>query len=169
MLFIAKSLRELNFRQLMDVYEEGNRENARELYPHLPEGQRIAEAEQDFYAYLQTGFFTQSGDLYCVWEENGSYISALRLQRYQDGLLLEALETHPSYRCKGYAKRLIRSVLDTLHPIRVYSHVGHKNLASQATHLACGFTKISNLARYADGSVNSRCGTYLFETKNAGE
>lgn len=169
MLLIYDRLSQLRFGQLMQVYAEGTAENGAEMYPHLSPNEQIRRAEQDFYVYLQTGFFTQSGDLYCVWEENGSYISALRLQRYQDGLLLEALETHPSCRCKGYAKRLIRSVLDTLHPIRVYSHVGHKNLASQATHLACGFSKISDQARYVDGSVNSRCGTYLFETKNAGE
>ena len=168
MLFIYDRLSQIRFGQLMQVYAEGTAENGADDYPHLSPNEQLLRAEQDFYAYLQTGFFTQPGDLYCVWEENGAYISALRLQQYQDGLLMEALETHPSYRHQGYAQKLILAVFEELKPNRVYSHIGHKNLASQATHLACGFTKISNQARYADGSVNSHCGTYLYETKNAG-
>ena len=53
MLRIAKSLREMDFRQLMDIYEEGNLNNAREHYPQLPLPQALLETEQDFYAYLK--------------------------------------------------------------------------------------------------------------------
>lgn len=168
MLLIYDRLSKIRFGQLMQVYAEGVAANGREFYPELPENQQILRAEQDFYAYLQTGFFTQSGDLYCIWEENGAYVSALRLQRYQDGLLLEALETHPNHRRRGYACRLIQAVLDKLQPPKLYSHIGHRNFASQATHMKCGFQKISDHARYADGSVNTYCGTYLYESKNAG-
>lgn len=168
MLLICKSLKQLNFSALMAIYEEGNRENGQELYPELSSGQQMLQAEQDFYAYLSTDFFKQAGDLYCIWEENGQYVSALRLQVFADGLLLEALETHPSYRRQGYAKRLILAILDTLQPQRVYSHIGHSNLPSRATHIACGFIKIADHARYADGSVNGHCGTYLYQSKNAG-
>lgn len=168
MLRICDRLSHIRFGQLMQVYAEGVEDNGKEFYPDLSENQQILRAEQDFYAYLQTGFFSQPGDLYCIWEEKGEYVSALRLQRYQDGLLLEALETHPNHRRRGYACRLIRAVLEELHPEKLYSHIGHRNLASQATHLKCGFRKISDHARYADGSVNSHCGTYLYESKNAG-
>lgn len=168
MLLRFDRLSKINFSQLMAVYAEGAAENGREFYPDLPAHQQIFRAEQDFYAYLQTGFFTEPQDVYCIWEENGVYISALRLQQYQDGLLLEALETHPSFRQRGYAKLLMQTVLEELKPAKVYSHIGHKNLASQAVHIACGFSKILDRARYADGSVNSYCGTYLYESKNAG-
>ena len=168
MLLVYDRLSPIHFGQLMQVYAEGVAENGREFYPNLPENQQILRAEQDFYAYLQTGFFTQPGDLYCIWEENGAYVSALRLQRYQDGLLLEALETHPAHRRRGYARRLIQTVLEKLQPRKVYSHIGHWNTASQAVHQKCCFRKISDHARYADGSVNSHCGTYLYETENAG-
>ena len=168
MLLIYERLSKRRFGQLKQGYAEGVAENGRELYPELPENQQILRAEQDFYAYLQTDFFTQSGDLYCIWEENGAYVSALRLQTFGDGLLLEALETHPEYRRQGYACRLIQAVLDKLQPSKLYSHIGHRNFASQATHMKCGFQKISDHARYADGSVNTYCGTYLYESKNAG-
>lgn len=168
MLLLCDRLSQIRFGQLMQVYAEGAAENGADSYPYLSTNEQILRAEQDFFAYLQSGFFTQPGDLYCIWEEQGQYVSALRLQQYQDGLLLEALETHPAHRHRGYAQKLILSVFDELKPNRVYSHIGHKNMPSQATHHACGFRKISDSARYADGSVNSRCGTYLYESKNAG-
>ena len=165
MLLLCDKLSQIRFGQLMQVYAEGTAENGADDYPDLPPNEQILRAEQDFYAYLQTGFFTQPGDLYCIWEEQGVYVSALRLQKYQDGLLLEALETHPDYRRQGYASRLIQTVLEELRPERLYSHIGHRNIASQATHLKCGFRRILDHARYADGSVNSHCGTYLCEKK----
>ena len=167
MLQVCNRLKELDFSALMAVYEEGNRENGEDLYPDLPAGQQRLRAEQDFYAYLSDGFFTQPGDLYCIWEENGEYVSALRLQQFQDGLLLEALETHPAHRRRGYAEKLILAVLARFRPEKLYSHISHRNAASIAVHRKCGFRKIADNARYADGSVNSRCGTYLYE-KNAG-
>ena len=169
MLTIATGLRYLHFGQLMAVYEEGNRENGEAFYPHLSTQERILRAEQEFYAYLTECFFTVENAAYYIWSDQGHYVSALRLEPYQDGLLLEALETHPDYRRQGYAEKLIRAVLEEVHPPRLYSHIGHHNIASIAVHQKCGFRKISNHARYADGSVNSRCGTYLYETKNAGD
>ena len=127
MLLVFDALKQLHFSALMAVYEDGNRENGAQLYPDLPAGQQILRAEQDFYAYLQTGFFTQPGDLYCIWQEDGQYVAALRLQRYGDGLLLEALETHPAYRRRGYAEALIRAVLDRTRPEKLYSHISHRN------------------------------------------
>lgn len=168
MLLLCQRLSQLRFGELMAVYAQSVRENGEEFYPALSPSEQILRAEQDFYAYLQTGFFTQPGDLYCIWEEKGRYVSALRLQSYRDGMLLEALETCPDDRRHGYAAQLIRQVLDELHPEKVYSHISHRNAASRAVHEICGFRKISDNARYADGSVNSHCGTYLYESKNAG-
>ena len=163
MLTIATSLQQLDFGKLMAVYEEGNRENGAEFYPNLMEGQQLLEAEQDFYHYLRTAFFTNSGDRYCIWQENGIYLSALRLQSYQDGLLLEALETHPQYRKQGYAKKLIRAALEMVECDKVYVHISRRNASSIAVHTACGFRKILDHSVYADGSVNSHCATYLYE------
>lgn len=163
MLTVAISLRQLNWAQLMALYEEGNRENGEELYPEEGHDQQLFLAEQDFYDYLSTGFFTQPDDRYCLWVVDGIYVSALRLQRYQDGLLLEALETHPGYRGRGYAKRLIKAVLETVEEQRVYSHISPHNGPSLAVHKACGFQKLLNHSVYADGSVNARCHTYRYE------
>lgn len=160
MLYIAKKLGELNFRQLMDVYEEGNLENAAELYPHAPQNQWLLLAEQAFHQYLKECFFPTQGARYCVWIVDDRYVSALRLEPYKDGLLLEALETLPARRRKGYASALINAVLALYPNEKIYSHVGKKNLASMKTHESCGFHRILDHAVYADGSVLQSCCTY---------
>ena len=111
------------------------------------------QAEQDFYQYLREVFFPTAGAVYAVWEENGTYITALRLEPYRDGLLLTALETAPEYRRRGYAQKLIEAVLEELPGEKLYSHVSKTNAASLRTHISCGFQKILDHAAYLDGSV----------------
>ena len=163
MMILATELQQLKYGELMQVYEEGNRENGQAHYPKCEPNVQLLQAEQDFYAYLRDGFFNRPGDRYCIWEDRGHYVSALRLQRYQDGLLLEALETHPDYRGRGYAKSLIQAALDISEKEKIYSHISPRNKPSVAVHRACGFRKILNYSVYADGSTNSNCDTYLYE------
>lgn len=153
MLKIAEKLNELDFGQLMAVYEEGNLENGAEFWPELPRGQQILRAEQVFYQYLRECFFTTEGAICALWVIGGQYVSALRLEPYQDGMLLEALETAPEHRHKGYASKLIRAVLEQVGNQKVYSHVAKRNAASLRTHEKCGFHRILEHALYADGSV----------------
>ena len=165
MLKLAFRLWELNFAALMDVYAEGNAENAEEIYPDEERNAGILRAEEDFYQYLSQSFFSTSGALYAVWEEKGKYLSALRLEPYKDGLLLEALETHPDHRRQGYAGKLIRAVQQWLGQQGsgvLYSHVNKRNEASLRTHLSCGFERISEQAAYIDGSVTNRACTMGF-------
>ena len=163
MLRIAHTLRELSFGDLMAVYEEGNRENGAENWPELSQGEQLLRAEQEFYQYLREVFFPTQGAAYYMWEVKGKTVSALRLEPYRDGFLLEALETAPEYRRKGYAKMLVAAVLEYTEGENIYSHVGKGNIPSLKTHLGCGFRRISEQAVYADGSVNDRCCTLLFE------
>ena len=163
MLQIARSMGELNFSQLMAVYEEGNRENGRENYPDEPEPRQLFLQEDNFYQYLRQVFFVTPGAIYGLWEENGKYLSALRLEPYKDGLLLEALETHPEHRGRGFAKALIREALKLAETDKVYSHISRRNPASIAVHMESGFRKILDYSLYADGTTNSSCDTYLYE------
>lgn len=165
MLMVAKSLRELRFGELMEVYAESNQEKA-EDWPDLSRGFALQLAEQDFFQYLKKVFFSTPRAVCCLWEEEGCYVSALRLEPYRDGLLLEALETAPAQRKKGYASALIRAVQDFLAeqgPVKLYSHVHKGNSASLRTHETCGFSVISDHAVYISGSVDYRCCTCLYE------
>ena len=156
MLFLARSLRELQFSQLMEVYIEGNLEKAED-------GLSLLEAEQAFYQYLKEDFFTVSGAVYYVWMEQGRYVSALRLEPYKDGLLLEGLETAPEQRRKGYAEALIRGMLAVEQTRPIYSHVDKNNTASLAVHERCGFRRAAGYAAYIDGSINDRACTLKLE------
>ena len=152
MLYLADKLHKLNFSQLMTVYTEGNEENGGDLWPELSREQQLLRAEQAFYQYLAEGFFPVSGAVYAIWVENGTYVSALRLEPYEDGLLLEALETAPQYRRRGYGEKLIRAVLDAFSQ-KIYSHVSKKNIPSLDIHKKCGFVQVLDYAKYIDGSV----------------
>lgn len=168
MLKIVNSLGQLRFSELMTVYKEGNQRNRKALYPHLSENTGLLQVEQDFYQYLRECFFPVRGAVYALWEEQGRYVSALRLEPYQDGLLLEALETAPQARKKGYATALIQGVQDWLAgqgSQRVYSHVDKRNGPSLAAHRACGFEKVLDYGVSIDGSVLSGQVTLLWQCK----
>lgn len=166
MLIVIRSMRELHFGRLMDVYAQTNRDTAGERWPSEPESHAVALAEQDFYNYLSACFFRTKGAIYFAWLESGRYVSALRLEPWRDGVLLEGLETAPERRNCGYACVLIRAVQAYLREqgiVKLYSHIRKRNLASVAVHEKCGFRKLYDHAVYADGSVDSRAGTYIYE------
>lgn len=152
MLRVISKLEELDFSQLMEIYIEGNEEHGRELWPELPYEEQLEKSRRDFYEYLQNRFFTKPGAVYAVWQEEGRYVSALRLEPNRDGLLLEALETLPEERRKGYATCLIREVQKWLGTGRLYSHVSKRNTASLATHSRCGFFRYLDYVETSDGT-----------------
>lgn len=160
MLQTVKTMKELPFGQLMEVYQQGNLEKAAQFWPELSEGEGLLQAEQEFYQYLREVFFRTPRAVYYLWSVSGRCVSALRLEPYRDGLLLEALETAPEARRKGYAKDLVQAVLAACSTRPVYSHVEKRNVASLQTHIACGFQRVSEQAMYLDGSVNAHCCTF---------
>ena len=92
-------------RRLMDIYREDNIENTDYFYPDMKDKvQALARVEQDFLHYLETDFFSKPGNVYWVLEENGVWVSALRLTELSPGdYYLEALSTHPDFRRQGLA------------------------------------------------------------------
>lgn len=166
MLIIVNKMSQLNFRQLMDVYEEANLQQGRLLFPHESPARWSLLAEQDFHQYLRECFFGTPGAIYALWQESGRYVSALRLEPYFDGLLIEALETLPAERGKGYAGKLLTAVKGHYCEVRLYAHVDKKNLPSMRVHERCGFYRILEHAVYADGSVLSSSCTYCSQITN---
>lgn len=165
MLKLLHHPRQLLFSQLMAVYEEDNRENGAALFPNEPEMRQLELAEEGFRQYLWEDFFQTEGAFYALWEEGGRYVSALRMEPYRDGLLLEALSTHPDRRRMGYGKKLIQGVQALPGVAKIYAHVGKKNTASQAIHKSCGFQLIADHAVYIDGSVDPHAVTFCWDEK----
>ena len=154
MLISADAFEKLNFSELMEVYVESNVENGAYFWPEETPERQMELAVEKFRSYLQEGFYGTAHGTYWIWTEDGRYVSALRLERHSEGLLLEALETRPNDRRKGYAKKLILAVLEQLPAgTRVYSHVDKENLPSLATHRGCGFSRALDYAVSSDGSV----------------
>lgn len=162
MLQIFHSVKQLNFRQLCDVYSDELLKAGREQYDQFSLNLQILEAEQDFYHYLNE-FFKVIDAFYGIWSVEGTYKAALRIEPYQDGVLLSGLQTASNSRKKGYAARLVEETLTYLSDKgvhMVYSHIHNKNVASIKTHRKCGFEKIFDYAVFLDGSVDHQSGTY---------
>ena len=155
MLKVFSSLKNLNFRELMAVYEEQNRASGAQRYGNMSINLQILFTEQDFYDFL-TDFFKKFYGIYAIWMTDNQYVSAIRFEPYKDGMLLEGLETKPTARGKGYATALMNESIKMLQKRGVavlYSHVKKNNARSLSVHRTCGFEVIMDCAVYIDGTV----------------
>lgn len=159
MLLKITSMDDLDIPALMAVYAEGNEENAAYFYPDLSEPERIRKAETEFARFLREEFFPKPENVQFVLEKNGVWAAALRLTKLADCWWLEALETKPGERRKGYALELLRAVQSELGPGAVIRDcVSKRNEPSLRTHFAAGF-EIENdpAVEYPDGTTDDRC------------
>ncbi len=156
---------QIDGRKLMDLYGESNAENVDYFYPDAADkSAALAKVEADFLAFIWDVFLQNRANRYMVLTEDGVWISALRLYALGDGeYYIEALETHPAYRRRGYGAALLSMVLERLRkegPFRVRDCVNKKNTPSLRTHEKCGFRAADAVGHdLLDGSVNERCFT----------
>lgn len=151
--------------RLFLVYEEDIHKHGIENYSWMDGNLRILEAEQDTYSYYKD-FLSQVGTLCCIWNLDGEYVSALRIEPYRDGALISGLATCPKYRKRGYAYHLVESTVDYLRECgikRLYSHIRNDNIPSIKVHEKCGFVKIKDTASFIDSSADIYSGTYLLK------
>ena len=138
---------DLDERKLMDIYSESNYENTDYFFPEETDKEKaVRQVEAGFLDFLKNDFFSKPEAAVCVYEESGTWFSALRTCRIRDVYFLEALETRPDQRRKGYAALLLSAVVDALKkqgPFRLYDCVSKRNTASLKTHEKCGFRIVS--------------------------
>lgn len=151
---IVKNMGSFPFSKMMELYSHSNASAARERYPQETEFQGLYRVEMEFYQYLRHDFFAMEDNFYAIWLEAGIPVSAARFERWKDGYLLEALETHPDYRGKGYAVCVLQEALELI-SLPVYSHVRKENKASLRVHEKCGFV-ISRDTALVNGNFDSR-------------
>lgn len=134
----------LDEKKLMHIYSEGNLENTDYFYPDISDKvEAVKKVEKDFCNYIKTEFLNGK-NAYYVLEADGIWVSALRLNFIEDGFYyIEALETSPQHRRKGYAAKLLNAVTAELKETRgnfkVFDCVSKKNAASIGAHKKCGF------------------------------
>ena len=141
-----------------NVYSEASYEIAKDKHPEMQDlEEAIQEEEQYFVEKFLGKFMSKNENTYYVWEENGVWVSALRLTKLDGFYYMEALETAPEERGKGYATKLISETIDLLRSrgeVIIRSNVGKKNNVSHATHLKCGFeVEHENGINYITGTV----------------
>lgn len=142
MLLRLTELVDSDIPKLMDIYAEGNRENAEYFYPELPLTEGIAKEEQKFVTMLRETFFPKPENTLFVWEMEEQWVAALRLTRLDGFYYLEALETKPDQRKKGYGKALLEAVCKELTArgcVTIRDCVAKRNEASLRTHCSAGF------------------------------
>lgn len=160
---IVDSFDRIDGRKLMDLYAESNKENAEFFYPGLQDkSEALEKTEADYLNYLKNEFFSVAGNLYVIYEADGIWLSALRLYRIKDGFYyLEALETHPDHRRKGYGSCLLDGLLNVLKeqgPFQICDCVGKQNHASLSVHKKCGFRIVSDTGYdYLANETDDRC------------
>ena len=166
MLFKITESNQVNDKKLMAVYSEGNLENTDYFYPQIENKlEAVEKVERDFCNYIKTDFLNGK-NCYYVLEIDGIWVSALRLYYIENNFYyLEALETAPKYRNKGYATLLLNEVISDLKSkenFKICDCVGKKNTASINVHKKCGFKIVGeNGYDYLQKEIDSRC--YGFE------
>ena len=162
MLKILTEYRKVDTRKLMEIYSESNYENTDYFYPEESDkAAAVRKVESGFLDFLKNDFFKKTDATYWVLEIDGVWVSALRTCKIQEGLYyMEALETRPDYRRKGYGAELLSSAADSLKKngsFRLCSCVSKKNIASLRTHEKCGFQIVSEEGYdYLNGEADDR-------------
>ncbi|MBQ6415067.1 MAG: GNAT family N-acetyltransferase [Butyrivibrio sp.] len=140
------TLESLDFPKLMEVYRESNEDNVSYFYPeetNLDKGRHLVE--QKFHDYLRADFYNKPGNRYYSLEDNGAWLSAIRLfsvEGKDNTYFAEALETAPTHRRKGYARKMMELLFDHLGSegsFEITDTVNKSNEASLQFHLSCGF------------------------------
>ena len=155
------SICDVSYDKIMRLYEQSILDYGRERFPHMDEYEQRNQAEQDLYQYLRYALHN-TGAVLCIWESEGEYKAALRLEQYRDGVLISGLEAAPAARGLGYATALLGAVCAVHRNDVIYSHVDKWNLASMRVHEKCGFKLYSNSAVYLDGSASRDAYTLVF-------
>lgn len=99
-------------RNIMDIYAESNMENTDYFYPDIEDKElALYKVESDFLDYIGTEFLSCPANSYWILEEDGVWVSALRLYEIKEGFYyIEALETRPDRRRQGCAFRLLNGL-----------------------------------------------------------
>ena len=129
--------------QFLDLYRGSSDENCVSFYPEFEKAEALREYEKGYLDFMRNSFFNEGGTL-LILSEGRRYVSALRLIEEAEGkYYLEALETNPDFRKKGYAKELLLQLQKYLKEksgrYTLTSHVEKTNTASLNTHFAAGF------------------------------
>ena len=161
MLLAIKHILDVDISALAFVYDQTIKANGkdRRFSANTHEDQQVfIDDLRDFLKIPDSNLF--------VWVADDRYVSAVRLEPFQDGVLISYLETAPTERGKGYGRTLVKESIDCLVGQgiqRIYSHVGKKNKPSLRIHLDNGFQIHEEYAKLLDGTVSQNYYTLVYK------
>ena len=165
-LLIAKKMGELDCEKLMHLYRGFYTNRGAQVVSQEAQSRRSLRDEEELWDFLFCDFFSGKGAGYYIRVGKNQYLSSLRLWHFQDGFLIEGLETDPDFRRQGHARYLLQTVQERIpRNTPLYAHVNRKNQASLKLHASCGFQSYLNYARGIFGDVSSKSVTLLWEKK----
>lgn len=130
------------YKLINDVYIEGCYEIAKDKCSDKDKLAEAIEREKKYYANYLEHFFDNDNNDYYVLEDNNHWISAARITTSKECYYLEALETNPENRMKGFGEKLLLGIISSLEEngnIILRCNVGKNNIASYRLHRKCGF------------------------------
>lgn len=156
----------INKDEFLAVYKESAKINAPKWYPSLPFEAAVEKYESGYWDFMQDSFWDEKGILLVV-SSGSHYMSAVvAYQKANNSFLIEALETAPNERGKGYGKNALKEMLKFLvssYPdATVYSFTGKQNIPSQRTHESVGMTRIHDYWQDSSGAIDNTQITYVF-------
>ena len=158
MLKICREYAQLDRDQVLCIYADS-------LKKETENGIDRFTAEENFLDYLRDDFFVQEDAMYAIWIENDQYVSALRVEREENGFLISGVETSLHNRRKGYAAMLLCAVINYASKmgfLPLYAHIHKKNTPSMLLHRKCGFIKKYDFGKLIDGTVSNVYETFVF-------
>ena len=175
MLLVWTSTDGLDREQFSSVYRGSALENCRGMYPGEPTPQAaLARYEREHLAYMDGPFFQDEGGiLYILASPEGRYRSAVKLYPWQGERCwhIEALETRPEDRGKGYGTQVLREMIARLEqdgPVTLRSEVSKGNASSLRAHQKAGFRRWAEQVTEMDGSLNDKQCIMVYQSAGRG-
>lgn len=115
------------------------------------------QSRENLYRYMSEVFFAKAENMCYVLEDEGKYLSSLRIEHFEDGYLVHALQTMKLERGKGYASALFEEMKKDIvleEDKHIYSHILKNNKPSIVLHRQMGFQRLLDYAKLLDGSVS---------------
>lgn len=159
MLVVVKQVNEEIIERFFALYEESMKD--------LEANFRSLEEMKEAYASFLKDFMADPKQLVLVEEIDDIWASALRAVESADGRwFLEAVETKPQERKKGYGEALLHHTISHLRCLgmrEVTCTIAKNNVASMALHRKCGFVPTQDAPINPWGQLEN--GTVLFRLK----
>ena len=163
MIEIVKKINSEVINNLFEIYAESMQET-------LQSGNYKSKQDMlgDYQLFLKE-FISKPNQLVIVEIQNGVWVSGLRaIETKPSHWHIEAVETRPDSRQKGYGKKLLKNTLEYLTTRGMKSAdccIAKSNIASQTLHTNCGFV-CTNKSPIYDGKPANNTQIYLFSNQN---